>query len=327
MARHPVLSSPSMYDEELGWVGIPDTFEPDMYGPGKYVRTNSRGFRDDRETSVDVPDGKIRVICSGDSFTYGQGVANDRTWCHLLSRQDQRLDTVNLAQPGYGIDQMYLRYLRDGAGVQHSVHIFAFVDGDLNRMSRVEQHGHGKPTLRLVNGELVTENVPVPRLKWSVSRALERADFRIFDLARRVLARVTRANQRRGSTVEAVGNHARQVFSELRAKGKENGALTIFVYLPTENDIAGDTPWHSWIRENVAVLGPGFVDLTDALRTIDATRFASFFITDSNPAAGHYTEQGNEWAANEILDHLLANSHVSTLLGDNEIPNPQERTK
>jgi hypothetical protein len=174
MVRDVPLSAPSHYDKSLGWISIPNTYIPNYYGLGKYVRTNAAGFRNDVETAVQAPRAKVRIICSGDSFTYGQGVANNRTWCHQLSKLNDQIQTVNLGQPGYGVDQMYLRYLRDGIELEHSVHIFAFVDGDLSRMGRLEQHRFGKPALKLENDILVADNVPVPRFRWWVSRAVDR---------------------------------------------------------------------------------------------------------------------------------------------------------
>jgi len=186
----------SRYDEALGWTSIPNTYYPDYYGPGKYVRTNAQGHRNDAEITVQVPRGKLRIICSGDSFTYGPGVANNHTWCHRLSELDDRFETVNLGKTGYGIDQFYLRYLRDGITLEHSIHIFAFVDGDLDRMGRLDQHRYGKPILKLDHDRLVTKNVPVPRFRWWLSRAVERADFRSIDFVQRVLAGLEDSEER-----------------------------------------------------------------------------------------------------------------------------------
>ena len=175
IAVREVLRKPShfkvnRYDEYLGWVGIPRTYIPDMYGSGKYVRTNARGFRNDDETEVRMPKGKLRIICSGNSFTYGLGVANNRTWCHRISELNNRFETVNMGQPGYGVDQMFLRYVRDGIVLEHSIHIFAFIQHDLDRMAFRSTVGYGKPVLRLDHEVLVADNVPVPHFRWWASR-------------------------------------------------------------------------------------------------------------------------------------------------------------
>jgi hypothetical protein len=48
MARRPVAERlHTKYDEELGWINIPNLHIQDMYGSGKYLKTNSQLFRND----------------------------------------------------------------------------------------------------------------------------------------------------------------------------------------------------------------------------------------------------------------------------------------
>ena len=43
---------------------------------------------------------------------------------------DPRFESVNMRQGGYGLDQAYLWYQRDGTRLAHDVHIFAFIFDD-----------------------------------------------------------------------------------------------------------------------------------------------------------------------------------------------------
>ena len=54
------------YHEELGWINLPNLYFPDMYGQGDYFTTNSQRYRNSFDFSRGVPNGKIRIICSGD---------------------------------------------------------------------------------------------------------------------------------------------------------------------------------------------------------------------------------------------------------------------
>jgi hypothetical protein len=107
------------YDEELGWVNLPDIYIKDMYGPGKFFRTNSQLFRNSKNFSTDIPSDKVRIICSGDSFTMGYGVDNDNTWCQLLVSINDRIESINMGQGGYGVDQSYLWYKRISTKFDH----------------------------------------------------------------------------------------------------------------------------------------------------------------------------------------------------------------
>lgn len=96
------------YDELLGWINISNLYIADMYGPGIYLKTNEQRFRNNNNFSLNPPPNKIRIICSGDSFAFGFGVDNDHTWCNQLSLINSKLETINMGQGGYGIDQAYL---------------------------------------------------------------------------------------------------------------------------------------------------------------------------------------------------------------------------
>ena len=137
----------TVHDPELGWVNEPGVHQPDMYGPGVGLTINAQGFRSTEPTPTRTAGGAIRLVCSGDSFTLGYGVADDATWCHQLAEIDPRLETVNMGQGGYGFDQAWLWYRRDGAPLEHRIHVFAFITDDFRRMERDRFLGYAKPLL------------------------------------------------------------------------------------------------------------------------------------------------------------------------------------
>jgi hypothetical protein len=67
------------YDAELGWVNVPGLSLRDFYGLGKNLTINDQGFRGRRSVAMRVPAEKLRIVCSGDSFTLGYGVGDDET--------------------------------------------------------------------------------------------------------------------------------------------------------------------------------------------------------------------------------------------------------
>src|SRR5688572_25045606 len=106
------------YDSALGWENIPNIHYPDFYGPKKSFSTDSRGFR----ITKGVSKAPANLVCSGDSFTIGVGVSDEETWCAKLS--SERMKTLNMGVSGYGIDQAYLKYKRDGMSIPHDFHVF-----------------------------------------------------------------------------------------------------------------------------------------------------------------------------------------------------------
>lgn len=65
--------------------------------------TNAAGFRD-RERSVDSRDGALRIACLGDSYTFGQGVRSEDTFCHRLE------DALNEADEPWGQEYEVLNF-------------------------------------------------------------------------------------------------------------------------------------------------------------------------------------------------------------------------
>jgi len=305
----------SQYDELIGWVGIPGAAVPDLYGDGEGVRHDSRGFRGDVEVTASEPDGQLRIVCSGDSFTYGQGVANREVWCHLLSQLDPRIQTVNLGQPGYGLDQIFLRYKRDASTLEHSIHLIAVVEGDFERMAWPERFGYGKPVLSVEADTLAVRNVPVPRLPWTVARILERAELRMMRVAQRLVRAAGLGAAPSGLAEEEVRSASQVLFRTLASSSDERGIVPVVIYLPTQRDLDRTSEWRSWLAEATTAAGLPFLDLAEELEMMGAAEAGRLFIPPFAPVAdGHYTEAGNAWVARVVLDQLLDHPTTGVVL-------------
>jgi hypothetical protein len=97
------------FDADLGWTLAPDTRVQD----GMY-RTNRQGLRSDRNYAMRAPPGVTRVAAFGDSFVHGSEVANAEVWSRLIERDRPDVEVLNFGVGGYGTDQAWLRYRRDG---------------------------------------------------------------------------------------------------------------------------------------------------------------------------------------------------------------------
>jgi len=312
------------HDALLGWVNIPNRHVPNMYGDGVYLHINGQGFRNDHDIPPKQPPDKRRVICSGDSFTLGYGVDNDHTWCATLESLDPRLETVNMGQGGYGVDQAFLWYQRDAAGIEHQIHLFAFVTTDFHRMQSAGFVGIPKPTLSVRNGVLIVEHVPVPERPWyadSLSRLLPAVRrLRVVTLAAAIRARVAPDGAAlRSETDVLTWSVVSVLFDRLQALNHARGSTPVLVYLPTRLDHTASTadPWRKRIAEHAAHTGFAFVDLVEDFRSVPAADVAAMFIPqgslDYHDAGGHYTVQGNRWVSEALYRHLAS---LPGLLGD-----------
>lgn len=302
------------YDPEIGWINIPGLFIRDMYGPGISLRTSAQAFRNDVEFPREVAAGRVRAICSGDSFTFGYGVANADTWCQRLTTLDGRLEVVNMAQGGYGIDQAYLWYLRDGARLDHQVHLFAFITLDFARAAQSSFLGYGKPMLAVENGRLVTKNVPVPVSPGPIGSAGGGGGVGGLRSLQLMAAMVRRVRPRSGATVMSAGltGLALKVFEALHEANARGGSALVLVYLPVRDDYDRDSsgPWRAWLSAEARKRGLTLVDLVEPFRQLPRGGVDALFIPrgaiDYAYAAGHYSVKGNEYIARQLYDRLLA---------------------
>jgi len=322
--RLPVPSSHTDYDTLLGWVSRPGFFDPDMYGHGIYFRTNAQRFRNDHDFSVAVPPGRVRLVCSGDSFTLGYEVDNDHTWCAVLERRHPRLETVNMGQGGYGVDQVYLWYKRDGQRLDHDLQVFAVIQDDFRRMqvrNYVSAGGqYAKPVLTLAGDSLRTGNVPVPTWSYRIPRLLaffhqKRSALEHLRIARLGEALRSRVGGRPPDPATADSLTwlvADRVFADLARVNRAKGSVLVVMFLPTPGDSIGGAsdPWRRWLRSASERRGFVFVDLVDDFRALPRDSIPWLFYKPPPPrpggASGHYGELGNEWVADRLYRHLLA---------------------
>lgn len=95
---------------------------------------NARGYRD-LERAIPRPEGVRRLVCLGDSFTWGVGVLFDDTWPQrverLLARErGERWEAVNLGEPGLNTVQEAAKLAGEGLAYQPDVVVVAYVLND-----------------------------------------------------------------------------------------------------------------------------------------------------------------------------------------------------
>jgi len=113
---------------------------------------NTQGVRSNREYAEVAPDDMTRIAVFGDSFAYGSEVSNADTWTSQTEAIYPDLELLNYSVPGFGTDQAYLRYLRDGRALAPQVVIIGFAPVNLRRAVNVyrrfisiEEHPLVKP--------------------------------------------------------------------------------------------------------------------------------------------------------------------------------------
>lgn len=143
------------YDPELGWRNL-ENIEIAFSGPGfSYTVThNAWGFRDG-DSPESMGAATYRIALLGDSFAYGLGVDEPRTFASVLETQLPRTQVVNLAVAGYATDQAVLLMEREQARWHPDAVILLMYGNDLPHNTQWSVYTHyTKPKFGIVNGQL-----------------------------------------------------------------------------------------------------------------------------------------------------------------------------
>lgn len=304
------------YDPLLGWVNLKNFHAPDLYGPGRSLTTNERGFRSTKPVTDGVPYGLHRMVFLGDSFTLGHGVGDADTLPAWLERLNPEVQAINMGQGGYGVDQAILWYLRDGAALDANTVVLVFIAPDFDRITEARFQGqYPKPCLRVVDGELVPSEDPLPD-EWSTASAETEGfleSLALTDLMRRLVRRNTpRPEPANELAYRAV---AEQLLTDLHAAvqdryvgigGRRAPAYLHLAMIPLQDREAGQPQaLLAWLRPFARSLKVDLVDLTEDFDELSPGMRAAYYAED-----GHLNAAGNRFVA-ERLDERFGPHETS----------------
>ena len=297
------------FDKKLGLTAKPNTYLKDFFGPGKDIKINSQSFRNNKDFTVEVPALKKRIICCGDSFTFGDGVGNNDTWCEKLTKIDNQLETVNIGLTGYGIDQAYLRYLKERKKLKHNVLIFAFILDDIKRMADYCEHRYPKPVLRLLKSKLFSDYTRIkhPEILLKTERFIELFDgSKIYELFRVLIKRLHLQQVIKPALSDKeLKDVLLKVFESLQEINKSQNSILILVNLPThysdyEAGYFQIDAWRNWLYSETSKRNIIYFDLYEEFMKLPFSELISSFLTYDS----HYSEYGNEVVAQAIYKRL-----------------------
>ncbi|HZS12113.1 MAG TPA: SGNH/GDSL hydrolase family protein, partial [Nitrospirales bacterium] len=171
------------HDPLLGW-----TIRP--YGEGSVglYHSNGQGVRTSAmQNPTPVAASRVRIAAFGDSFTHGDEVTFVHTWEHQLSEMLPGVEALNFGVPGYGLDQAFLRYWRDGGQFRPDVVIIGFMPENVYRHLNVFRPFYypdtgvplTKPRFVIKDGRLTLIPNPLPQIvDYSAVRSSDAATWR-----------------------------------------------------------------------------------------------------------------------------------------------------
>ena len=139
---------------------------------GYLIRTNSTGFRCEREFVPAKPPGTRRVLVFGDSFTAGDGVSNPKRYTDVLETLVPNLEVFNFGLSGTGTDQQYLVWKEYARAIEADAVVMTVCMENIRRVNsrfrpfvddKGEEKVYSKPYFVEEGGKLELRGTPVPR--------------------------------------------------------------------------------------------------------------------------------------------------------------------
>jgi hypothetical protein len=215
------------YDEKLGWRLTSNLDLVDRLG--NRLTSNSKGVRGKTEFTPSTD--AVRVVTLGDSFTFGQCVADDETYSSYLEQIDDRLEVVNLGVHGYGSDQQLLKLQLEGTQYEPKIIIVGFVNENLER-NRLKFRDFAKPKFILKDGTL--------KLQESHIKSPEelKRDIHLHTLNYlNILVTKVRDTFFRKSVEKYENALAMNVLEEMISTASSINAQMVLLYLPDQSEI------------------------------------------------------------------------------------------
>jgi hypothetical protein len=260
-----------------------------------------------------------RVALIGDSYTFGLEVPFKHSWGHVLeNRLGPDVQVLNFGVDGYGVDQAYLRYIRDVRPWRPDIVVFGFIDHDLHRTMSVYTFlsfpgwalPFAKPRFVMNAGKLELINHPIPGPHTILSYAsLAELPFLDYEpgydagewewsviyhshLVRFLLSRFPRFRAPSPEVSEhAVKSVSTEIFTSFAEIARKDGAVPLVVYFPSRSDFGGGNRHiKNAVVEELTRKGIEYRDLTDCLKRVDpGKRFLE--------GRSHYSEAANKTVA------------------------------
>lgn len=301
-------STETQFDRDLGWANKPSVVVRDKYGAGKPLTINSQGFRQMEEVPREKREGMKRVVIVGDSFVFGSENGDLDTIPAHLNELLTNAECINLGVPGYGIDQAYLNYLKNGSPLDPDVLLYCVLPADFERASRERfRSGYNKPLIKVRGNKLQITNVPVPPPLPERSSLFTKKDAVIWYIRKMSITELMK------KTMRALGMNASP---ELRGvdygmnimpyllgdlKSRNPSVQVVVVSLPMQFDysqgkLSGDAKSFNARLANICQNAEvEFYDISDVFLPFSDTELKRYFHAD-----WHYNELGVRLIAEEM---------------------------
>ncbi len=288
------------YDAYLGWVPTAHTADIKWDNHCKVTILND-GIRSNGNPTPP----KIRplIMAVGDSFTFGDQVADNETWPSFLERMTGSR-VLNAGVSSYGLDQTILRAEQLVSKYKPDILIVSLIFDDLDRCFQSVRHAVPKPYFLVKDNQLVLKNVPTPS-KPRAQLDLFRRIFGYSHLANAVMDRIAPYYWWKDTVRDTryVKSERLEVVKLLFRRMENSFKNKTRVIVLIEGNINVNITQYKIFKYVFKCIPSGQVEICDLipylvqLKDKNRQKFNSFYI-------GHMTPLGNAWVAQMVKEKI-----------------------
>lgn len=315
-------------DHDLGWTVGPNRKSSDglYFSSAEGIRSSGAGQSYKELTH------SCRIAFVGDSYTFGEEVTYENAWVSMLSQEfGAQCQALNFGVGGYGIDQMYLRYMRDVRPWNPDVVVMAFVNHDVVRSLSVYsfllfpggETPFAKPRFIVQESQLTPLNSPLitpeetftkrsiaelPYIEHDVNyreTEWDRPAWSFFNRSYlfRLMTSVYPLHERARPEVsdQVLQDVNTAVFRSFRSAVAASGAKPLIVYLPSVEELPDRLPWEP---VGLKVLREGQIPHLDLRDCMGRGYSSEMFMPVGR--GQHYAPAGNREAARCLSEPIRA---------------------
>ena len=289
--------------ETFGWI-----YRPHYHGfwHGAQVSINSLGIRNG-EISPEKETGTYRILCLGNSVTFGYGTENDKTYVRVLEtllrerRPGPKFETINAGIGGFSTLQEWLFLKNIGVAFDPDLVTVAFVLNDVLDMStaqkRIDRAKRQKGVKESAEANEASFYGRFRRTAMYHLFTLLMAHYKKWEEARNVKNLV--AVQYPSEEIERNWEQVQTHLSEITDLAAKNGFRVLLVVLPFRFQIEEDDPIRI-PQDRLIDLGNQIgMPVLDLLPVFRENRDSDLFLDTNHP-----TETGHRLVAEEIYEYM-----------------------
>ena len=276
------------------------------------ISINSLGYRG-RAISLTKHPETFRILCIGDSFTFGDKVNDDATWPYYLERlmeqQHINAEVINAGVAGTTIDDQ-LYFLKRSIVLSPDMVILMFSENDIDNL------GEPEPYYVTLEKQRRVKSLPIVRNVYHWVR-----DTALFHFALYVRKWLDMVSQKNGNGRDAA-HHQRlwrryqKLLSEMKTYLEGLGIQFVFTIFPSnyrfQEQVNHNTVYPHLDRIELATrrMGIDTINLMEPLRQTKMTRDELYLLPyDGHPSGLAYARAG------EAIFEFLQQRHGDNLIG------------